>query len=136
MRISISKLCLGLALVGMASTPGFAQEKSYICAINEVFECTAVTGCARISLEDANLAGLMLLDVEKKTLGGIPLTGEVKGDDIEGVTVTDKAIILRGSRENDRAWSAVISKETGAVSAGVSTLDSSLSLLGRCTVKP
>jgi hypothetical protein len=50
--------------------------------------------------------------------------------------VSEKAIVLRGSRENDRAWSAVISKETGAVTAGVSTLDSSLSLLGRCTVKP
>jgi hypothetical protein len=136
MRISISKVCFGLALLSAASSPGFAQEKSYICAINEVFECTPVTGCARISLEDANLAGLMLLDVEKKQLGGIPLNGEIKGDDIEGVTVTEKAIILRGSRENDRAWSAVISKETGAVQAGVSTLDSSLSLLGRCTVKP
>ncbi len=136
MRLSISKLCLGLAVLGMASTPGLAEEKSYVCAINEVFECTAVTGCARISLEDANLAGLMLLDLEKKTLGGIPLTGEIKGDEIESVTVTDKSITLRGSREADRAWSAVISKETGAVTAGVSTLDSSLSLLGRCTVKP
>jgi hypothetical protein len=78
----------------------------------------------------------MLLDIEKKQFGAIPLEGEFKTDPIEGVTVSEKAIVLRGSRENDRAWSAVISKETGAVMAGVSTLDSSLSLLGRCTVKP
>jgi hypothetical protein len=136
MRISISKLCLGLAVHCAASSPGLAQEKAYVCAINEVYECVPVTGCSRISLEDANLAGLMLLVVEKKQLGAIPLEGELKADPIEGVTVSEKAIVLRGSRENDRAWSAVISKETGAVMAGVSTLDSSLSLLGRCTVKP
>ena len=66
MRISISKVCLGLAFLCIIPATGFAEEKSYLCAINEVYECVAVTGCSHISLEDANLTGIMLIDVEKK----------------------------------------------------------------------
>jgi hypothetical protein len=138
MRNSIFKLCVGLAFVCTLPATGFTQEKSYLCAINEVYECVAVTGCSRISLEDANLTGIMLIDVEKKQLRTAPLGGERRADDIESVAVTDKAILLHGSgiKQTDRTWSAVISLETGDVTAGVSTLDSSLSLLGKCTAQP
>ena len=138
MRISILKVCVGLSSICMAPAVGFAAEKSYLCAINEVYECVAVTGCSRISLEDANLTGIMLIDVEKKQLRTAPLGGERRADDIESVAVTDKAILLHGSgiKQTDRTWSAVISLETGDVTAGVSTLDSSLSLLGKCTAQP
>ena len=138
MRISISKLCMGLAFLCMVPATGFSADKSYLCAINEVYECVAVTGCSRISLEDANLTGIMLIDVEKKQLRTAPLGGERRADDIESVAVTDKAILLHGSgiKQTDRTWSAVISLDTGDVTAGVSTLDSSLSLLGKCTAQP
>jgi len=83
MRLSIFKLCVGLALIGLIPSTGFTAEKSYLCAINEVYECVAVTGCSRISLEDANLTGIMLIDVEKKQLRTAPLGGEQRADDIE-----------------------------------------------------
>ena len=138
MRILMSKVCVGLAFMCMAPAIGFTADESYLCAINEVYECVAVTGCSRISLDDANLVGIMLIDLEKKQLRTAPLGGEARADDIESVAVTDKAILLHGTgkREADRTWSAVISLETGNVTAGVSTLDSSLSLLGKCTAQP
>jgi hypothetical protein len=138
MRISISKFCVGLVFLCMAPAAGFAAEKSYLCAINEVYECVAVTGCSRISLEDANLVGIMLIDLEKKQLRRAPLGGEPSADDIESVAVTDKAILLHGTgkKDADRTWSAVIALDTGNLTAGVSTLDSSLSLLGKCTAQP
>jgi hypothetical protein len=84
------------------------------------------------------LAGIVLLDLEKKQLSSAPLGGEPRVDDIEGVAVTNKAILLHGTgkRETDRTWSAVISLETGNLTAGISTPDSSLSLLGICSAKP
>jgi hypothetical protein len=131
--------CLSLGS-GHSSLPatGFTQEKSYLCAINEVYECVAVTGCSPVSLEDANLAGIMLIDMEKKQLRTAPLGGEHRAEDIESVEVNDKAILLNGTgkRETNRTWSAVISLESGNVNAGVSTLDSSLSLLGKCSAQP
>jgi hypothetical protein len=138
MPISISKAYVGFVFLCMTSATGIAEEKSYVCAINEVYECVTVTGCSRISLEDANVAGIMVLDLEKKQLRSAPLGGEPRADDIENVAVTDKAILLHGTgkRETDRTWSALISLETGNLTAGISTLDSSLSLLGNCSAKP
>ena len=138
MRISISKFCVGLAFLLLGPTTGFTAEKSYLCAINEVYECVAVTGCSRISLEDANLVGIMLIDMEKKQLRRAPLGGEASADGIDSVAVTEKAILLHGTgkKDADRTWSAVISLETGNLTAGVSTLDSSLSLVGKCTAQP
>ena len=138
MRISISKLCVGLAFLCMIPATGFTAEKSYLCAINEVYECVAVTGCSRISLEDANLTGILLFDMEKKQMRTAPLGGERRADDMDSVDVTDKAILLhgRGKKDTGRTWSAIISLETGNLNAGVSTLESSLSLLGTCTAQP
>ena len=42
-------------------------------SINEVYECVTVTGCSRVSLEDANVAGIMVLDVEKSSSARRPL---------------------------------------------------------------
>jgi hypothetical protein len=136
MRNSISKACLGLILICIAPTVCFA-EQAYLCAINEVYECVAVTGCSRISLEDANLAGVMLIDVEKKQLSSAPLGGDPTTDAIDSVTVADDAVLLHGLGKKDtgRTWSAVISLKTGNLSAGVSTPVSSLALSGRCTAK-
>jgi len=122
----------------MAPATSFA-EKSYLCAINEVYECVAMTGCSRISLETANLAAIMLIDVENKKLSSAPLGQEPRADDIENVTVTDDAILLHGIGKRgptDRTWSALISLKTGKMSAGVSTPDASLALSGRCTAQP
>jgi hypothetical protein len=136
MRIPISKCCLGLAFTCIASAPVFA-EQAYLCAINEVYECVAVAGCSRISLDDANLAGVMLIDVEKKQLSSAPLGQDPSTDAIDSVTVNDDAILLHGLGKKDanRTWSAVISLKTGNLSAGVSTPNSSLALTGRCTAK-
>ena len=108
----------------MIPTTGFAEEKSYVCAINEVYECVTVTGCSRVSLADANVAGIMVLDMEKKQLRSAPLGGEPRVDDIEGLSVTNKAILIHGTgkRETDRTVSALISLETGNLTAGISTL--------------
>jgi hypothetical protein len=134
---SIYKAGLGLAVLCVTSAPSFA-EKSYLCAINEVYECTAVTGCKRVSAKDANLAGVMVLDVKKKQLSLAPLGGRPRTDAIESLTVTDDAILLYGTgkRKPNRTFSAVISLKTGNLSAGVSTLDSSLALSGACSSKP
>jgi len=138
MRMTISKACLGLAF--LCTAPAIASaEKAYLCAINEVYECVSVTGCNRISLETANLAAVMVLDVENKKLSSAPIGQEARSDDIENITVTDEAILLHGIGKRgptDRTWSALISLKTGKLSAGVSTPDASLALSGKCTAQP
>jgi hypothetical protein len=137
MRLSIHGAGLGLTVLCVTSATSFA-EKSYLCAINEVYECVAVTGCKRVSPKAANLAGVMVLDVEKKQLSLAPLGGRPRTDDIESLTETDEGILLygMGRREADRTWSAVISLKTGNLSGGISTLRSSFAFSGTCSSKP
>jgi hypothetical protein len=123
----------------MALTASFAAEKSYVCAVHEVFECVAVKGCTPITLAAANLAAVMWLDLEKKTLTTTAIGQKPTVSELKNVTVTDNAVLLHGlgkSGTSDRVWSAIISTKTGKLSAGVSTPDASLALQGRCTTKP
>jgi hypothetical protein len=139
MRRSIAKICLGLCFSVMASAPSLAAEKPYLCAISEVYECVELTGCSRISLKTANLPAVMLLDVENKTLKSASLGQEPSTNDIENVTVTDEFILFHGIGKNaptPRSFSALVSKKTGKLSAGVSTPDASLAITGECTAQP
>ena len=139
MRMTISKACLGLAVLCLAPTASFAAEKSYVCAVHEVFECVAVKGCTPITLKAANLAAVMWLDLEKKTLTTTAIGQKATVTELKNVTVTDTAVLLHGlgkAGTTDRVYSAIISTKTGKLSAGVSTPDASLALQGRCTTKP
>jgi len=137
MRRMIYKAGLGLAALCVTSATSFA-EQSYLCAINEIYECVGITGCKRVSPKRANLAGVMVLDVKKKQVRLAPLGGKPRTDNIESVTVTDEAILLygRGMRKVDRTWSAVIALKTGNFSGGISTLLSSFAWSGTCSSKP
>jgi len=135
MRLVIYKAFFAVML--LCGTSGVSFGK-YLCAINEVYECVAVTGCNRVSPKDANLGGVMVLDVQKKQLSMAPLGGEPRTDDIDSLTVTDEAVLLYGTgkRKADRTFSAVISLKSGNLSAGLSTMDSSFSMLGTCSSEP
>ena len=137
MRHSVYKAGLGLAVLSVTSASSFA-EVSYLCAVNEVYDCVAVTGCTRVSPKAANLGGIMLIDVDKKTLSLAPIVGERRVEEIQGITVTDDAILLFGvgRRKADRTWNAVISLKTGNLSGGVATLNSSIAFSGTCSSKP
>jgi hypothetical protein len=139
MRILISMMSLSLTVSVACATPSLAAEKSYLCAIHDVYECVDVTGCNRISLETANLAAVMVLDVENKKLKSAPIGQSAKAVDIDNLTIADKFILLHGIGQNaptPRSFSALIDTETGKLSAGVSTPDASLALTGKCTAQP
>jgi hypothetical protein len=135
MRSLLCEATVALAILWLTPAAALAQ---YLCAINEVYKCAAVSGCSRVSPKDANLAGVMVVDVKKKQLSLAPLGGTKRTDDIDSITITDDAILLYGTgkRMADRTFNAVISLKTGSLSAGLSTLDSSFALLGECSSEP
>jgi hypothetical protein len=138
MRLSILTLCFALNFLCMAPAPSFA-EKVYLCAISEVYECVAVKGCSRVSLETANLPAVVRVDVKAQKLSSAPLGQEPAINGIDNVTETDDSVLLNGigkAGQKDRTWSALISSKTGKMTAGVSTPDASLALVGECTAIP
>ena len=111
MRMKISKACLGLAVLCLAPTASFAAEKSYVCAVHEVFECVAVKGCTPITLKAANLAAVMWIDLEAKTLTSTSIGEKPRNAELKNVTVTDKSVLLHGlgkAGDTDRVWSCLL----------------------------
>ncbi len=133
MRVSISTGFL-LAAICLVPVTASAAASSYLCAIGEAYECVAVDGCKRVALKSVNLSAFMLLDVDKKQLSSATIGEPSRSEDIEGVSVTDKAIFLYGTQDQE-TWNASISLESGALSGGITSGPSSFAFFGNCTPK-
>jgi hypothetical protein len=132
-RVSISKAWMWVAFVSLAPAQGYAASP-YLCAIGEVYECVAVSGCKRAALEDINMSAFMTLDVDKKQLTSATMGEDTRTEDIEGISATDKAIFLYGTQDEE-TWNATVSLETGALTGGITSGPSSFAIFGNCTPK-
>lgn len=128
--MQLSKLgALGVpAILCLLPTPASAM---YACAVAEVFECTAVAGCKRVSPRQANLPPMVTLNVKEKKLfsglfGGDALfaAGDIHED--------EKVLILRG-RHGLQTWTAVVDKNSGDMSGSISQLGRTFAQFGHCT---
>ena len=130
-------IAIAATLLSAASAVPVAlsAEKSMICAVSEVRECTPFgTTCKRVSPQDVNTAPIVLLDLEKKELTSISMGDTGRKESVEGVKSTDDAIYLYG-QQDDTAWSAVISLKTGSFTSNVSTVGTGFVLFGNCAPK-
>jgi hypothetical protein len=124
-----------LALIaGLCALPVAASAESYICAVTQVYECEDVVGCKQVSTDAINLAELIVLDTDKKTLTGASLNEKSQSEDIEGMELTEKNIFLHG-HQGDDTWNATVSLENGAMTGGIASGTSSFALFGYCTKK-
>jgi hypothetical protein len=134
MRNLISTVCALMASAFVATGALAAASGAYLCAIGEVYECEAVTGCKRVSTDTINLSEFIVVDVDKKQMTEVAIGENGETEDIEGLSSNDKAIFLHGHQDQE-TWNAAISLETGALTGGISSGPSSFALFGHCTKK-
>ena len=129
-------LSLGPAalIASLCALPVAASAESYICAVGEVYECEAVTGCKRVSTDTINLSEFVVVDVDKKQMTEGAIGENSETEDIEGLTSTDKAIFLHGTQDQE-TWNATISLENGSFTGGITSSPSSFALFGHCAKK-
>jgi hypothetical protein len=132
MRKSVRGLTALIA--GVCALPVAASAESYICAISEVFECEAVTGCKETTVTAVNLSNFIVLDTDKKTLTGAALNKAAESEDVEGMEITEKHIFLHG-HQDEETWNATVSLEDGVLTGGITSQPSSFALFGHCTKK-
>ena len=127
-----SALVAGLCALPVAASA--AASGSYICAIGEVYECVAVTGCNRVSTDTINLSEFIIVDIDKKQMTEAAIGENGETEDIEGLSSDDKNIFLYGTQGKD-TWNATISLENGSFTGAISDAPSSFALFGNCTKK-
>jgi hypothetical protein len=135
MAMRFSKLATIItAAISLAPSASYAAASVYICALQAVYECHAIGDCKEANLDAVNLSDFMILDVDKKQLTSAGMGGPSRTEDIEGITVTDKAIYLYGTQDQE-TWNATLMLETGDLVGGIASGKSSFALFGACTPK-
>jgi hypothetical protein len=111
-----------------------SASPAYACSVAEIFECTAVAGCARVSAAQANLPPFVTLNVKEKALFSGLFGGE--GLFSPGDVYEDPTVLILHGRHGLLTWTAVVAKDTGQMSMSISQLGKTFSQFGHCTPSP
>jgi hypothetical protein len=104
---------------------------AYACSVAEIFECTAIAGCQRVSAAQANLPPFVTLNVKEKAL----FSGLFGGQGLfsPGDVYEDQTVLILHGRHGLLTWTAVVAKDTGQMSMSIAQLGKTFSQFGSCT---
>jgi hypothetical protein len=130
--MQISKFALYVLLATLSFAPRLAlAEPAYGCSVAEIFECTAVAGCQRVSAQQANLPPFVTLNVREKRL----FSGLFGGEGLfnPGDVYEDPQVLILHGRHGLLTWTAVVAKDTGQMSMSIANLGKTFAQFGSCT---
>jgi hypothetical protein len=121
------------ALAPPASAAGkYDGSKPMLCAVTAVSECTKDGNCERSAPQEGNnLPAFVRVDVKAKLLSDNDGSG--RKTEIKSSAIVDNQLMLQGS-ENGKAWSIVISSDSGVFGSSVVEDDGLFAIFGRCTL--
>jgi hypothetical protein len=124
-------ICAVWSQAGAASLDG---STTIICAFTSATECDNRNGCASTFPEDLELPQFFRVDFNNKRIvaAGQTLEGTKTGTQINSFQRLDGQLILQGV--DLRAWSMVISENTGMMTLSASSDYEAFVLFGVCTV--
>jgi hypothetical protein len=130
LKFALWAFFLGLYFLPM---PAFAGP-GYACSVAEIFECTAVAGCQRVSAAQANLPPFVTLDVKQKRL----FSGLFGGEGLfePGEVYEDPNVLILHGRHGLLTWSAVVDKASSQMSMSIANLNKTYAQFGACTPQP
>lgn len=130
-----STLIVWALLAGLVFAPKLAvAAPAYGCSAAEIFECTPIAGCKRVSAAQANLPPFVTLNVKEKRL----LSGLFGGEGLfsPGDVYEDPNVLILHGRHELQTWTAVVSKATGQMSMSIANLGKTYTQFGTCTSQP
>jgi hypothetical protein len=133
--MKLAKFTPGLLFVALYFAPIQASAApAYACSVAEIFECTPIAGCQRVSAQQANLPPFVTLNVREKRLFSGLFGGEGLFD--PGDAYEDENVIILHGRHALLTWTAVVAKDTGQMSMSIANLGRTYAEFGTCTPQP
>jgi hypothetical protein len=133
----ISTLILALTSLGLpacvAGAADLQDAKNLLCVPTDLVECSGAGHCERVTAEELGLPRFLNVDLEDKQLRG-EVDGAENTTTIHSVQKVEGKTVLQGA-ENGRAWSLVISHDTGAMSGAIAGDKAGFVVLGACMVR-
>ncbi len=110
----------------------FDGSTPILCATIEAIECGPGDECLKGIAEDINAPQFFRIDFNEKKVKVTKPDGEVKSTELKGLERVDGMLVMQGI-EGGRAWSVVISEETGKMTLTASGNHEGFVLFGTCT---
>jgi len=130
--MKLVKFTTGFGLAALCLVPLRASAApAYACSIAEIFECTPVAGCQRVSGQQAGLPPFVTLNVKERRLFSGLFGGEGLFD--PGDAYEDENVIILHGRHALLTWTAVVAKDTGQMSMSIANLGRTYAEFGTCT---
>lgn len=125
-----------LVTLGATHSAGAASVKfdgsvPLLCVPIEITQCDEGERCYQGTAEDVNLPQFIRVNLKEKILSGVGLAAE-RTTPINFMARESGRIVLHGG-QNGRGWTALISEETGKLSATISDNGTAFIIFGACT---
>ena len=129
--------CATVALVlviasGVVAADDLTGAKTFLCTAATVSQCSSDGECTSGAAWDLNIPQFIVVDLAKKTLSTTKASGENRTTPIKNLERGDGLIILQGA-EAGRAFSWVITEETGLATISVAIDGRGVIVFGACT---
>jgi len=133
-KLLIVALIAGLGTVARPATAADAKfdgSTPLLCVPIEITECDEGGKCYQGTAEDVNLPQFIRVNLKENMLSGV---GAAAGrtTPIDFMERENGRIVLHGGQKG-RGWTAVISEETGKLSATISDEGTAFIIFGACT---
>ena len=133
-------ICLLLPVAALlASTPLHGDDvrgaQSLLCSVSTVHDCYEGDTCYSALPWEFNVPRFIVIDLDEKKLKTTVASKENRETPIKNLEREDGLIIIQGA-ERGRAFSIVITEETGLASLAVATSALNISAFGACTPMP
>ena len=124
----------GLAASGLAYAENLEGVDRMVCAAMDVQICIEYDACYTAAPVDLGVPEFVIIDTDDKTISTTRSSSEKRSTAFNSIQKEDGLIYLQGV-EGGRAFSFVITEETGFLSVGVATEGLALAVFGACTPK-
>ena len=128
--LALTSLALPACVAGAAD---FQDAHNLLCVPTDLVECGGAGHCERVTAEDLGLPRFINVDLKEKELSG-EVEGQKNITTVHNIQKLEGKTVLQGA-ENGRAWSLVISHDTGAMSAAIAGDKTGFVVLGTCMVR-
>jgi hypothetical protein len=135
MRLVVITIALALAFMVAPVSAGAADfdgSQPLLCAIIKIVECSPQGDCQQVSPAEAGIPRFIEIDFKKMEISEVGEFQDERRTPFKTLEKGENTLTLQGG-QNNRAWSTVISRDTGEAVITVSDVYSGFVIFGACT---
>jgi len=130
-RSLLPLLGAGILLSASPSAAALDDAQPLVCDLVEAAQCDIPTKCKSVTFEQIELPPVILVDFAEKQ---IETEDGQRRSPIASVETSETALLLQG-HQDERGWTLVIERASGALSAALADVEGGFVVTGACIAR-